>query len=175
MPFQVKGLLAILILVALIALVVWAPWSEREEVGMPDDVFGDFEGVWEAKFSSYSIGGAARESYRQHITLESISPDSQQGEVVTFSPEGDTLSRDSVFHIRHGDSLYFLRIEEGGGRDLDRGYWVDGQFVWRRQDIFGRVAHAYREWVRKGIWEQNGFERTDRGDYLLMYRRAVRR
>lgn len=170
-----RGLGAIAILAGLILLIIWAPWSGREEEGMPDDIFGAYEGNWEAKFTSYSIQGTWQEAYRKVINLESVSRDSQAGVVVIFSPKGDTLSRDSLFHIRRGDSIFCVRTSESGSRELNRGYWADGQIIWRSQDIFGRVSHAYREWVKKGVWETNGFERTDRGDYLLQYGRAVKR
>lgn len=175
MTTLLRGLLALVILVGLILLVIWAPWSEQLQTGIPDDLFGDYEGHWEGKFTSYSIQGTWEESYRQVIKLESVSRDSQAGLVVIFNPEGDTLSRDSLFHLRRGDSIYCVRTNESGSRDLARGYWADGQIIWRSQDIFGRVSHASREFVRKGVWETNGFTRTDRGDYLLQYGRAVRR
>jgi hypothetical protein len=175
MPFHLKGLLVLAILIALIALVIWAPWKERQPGEMPEDVFGDFDGEWEGRFTSYSISSDWRESFRQTMHLISVTSDSQAGEIVIFSPEGDTLSRDSLFHMRRGDSLYCLRIGEAGGREFNRGHWIDGQIVWRNQDIFGRTANAYREFVRKGVWEIHGFSRTDRGDYLLQYGRAIRR
>ena len=175
MSTSLRGLLAIVVLGGLILLIIWAPWSSREPDGMPKDVFAPFEGEWEARFTSYSIQGTFHESTRQLYRLQSITADSLIGEVILFSPEGDTLGRDSVYHVRKGDSLYVLRKDEAGGRDLSRGYWIDGQFVWRSQDIFGRTSHAYREWVKKDVWETNGFTRTDRGDYLLQHSRAVRR
>jgi hypothetical protein len=175
MKTTLRGLLALAILVGLILFVIWAPWKERVEEGVPEDLFGEYDGNWEGRFTSYSIQGTWQESYRQVIRLESVSRDSQAGVVVIFSPQGDTLSRDSLFHIRRGDSIYCLRTSEAGSRELNRGYWADGQIIWRSQDIFGRVAYAYREWVKKGVWEVNGFKRTDRGDYLLEYGRAVRR
>ena len=175
MPTLLRALLAFGILIGLILLVLWSPWKERQVDTIPEDVFGGYAGNWEGKFTSYSIQGTWEESYRQVIRLKSVSRDSQAGIVVIFSPQGDTLSRDSLFHLRRGDSIFCLRTSESGSRELDRGYWVDGQIIWRSQDIFGRVSHAYREWVKKGVWETNGFQRTDRGDYLLQYGRALKR
>jgi hypothetical protein len=175
MSTSLRGLLAIVVLGGLILVIVWAPWSSREPDGMPKDVFAPFEGEWEGRFTSYSIQGTFHESFKQVFRFQSVTADSQIGEVILFSPEGDTLQRDSLYHVRKGDSLYTLRLDEAGGRDFSRGYWVDGQFVWRSQDIFGRTAFAYREWVKKDVWEKNGFTRTDRGDYLLQHGRAVRR
>lgn len=175
MAVLLRALLAVLILAGLIALVIWSPWKSEVDETIPDDVFEGFSGNWEGKFTSYSIQGTWEESYRQVIKLKSVTQDSQAGIVVVFSPQGDTLSRDSLFHIRRGDSIFCLRTSESGSRELDRGYWVDGQIIWRSQDIFGRVSHAYRAFVRRGVWETNGFKRTDRGDYLLQYGRAVRR
>jgi len=175
MPTLLRALLAFGILIGLILLVLWSPWKERQVDTIPEDVFGGYAGNWEGKFTSYSIQGTWEESYRQVIRLKSVSRDSQAGIVVIFSPQGDTLSRDSLFHLRRGDSIFCLRTSESGSRELDRGYWVDGQIIWRSQDIFGRVSHAYREWVKKGVWETNGFQRTDRGDYLIQYGRALKR
>ena len=175
MSFQLKGLLAIAILVALIALIIWAPWKEHEPDRMPSEIFEPYEGNWECRFSAYSISGDSRESFRQTMKLASVDSDSLVGEFVRFSPGGDTLSRDSVYYMRRGDSLYALRRTENGERQMHRGYWVDGQIIWRSQDIFGRTHHAYREYIRKDIWEIHGFTRTDRGDYLLEYGRAMRR
>lgn len=175
MTTWLRGVLAIAILAGLILLIVWAPWREREEEGIPSDLFADYNGHWEGRFTSYSIQGTWQESYRQVIKLESVSRDSQAGVVVIFSPQGDTLSIDSLFHIRHGDSIFCLRTSEAGSRELHRGYWADGQIIWRSQDLFGRVSLGYREWVKKGVWETNGFKRTDRGDYLLEYGRALKR
>ena len=89
--------------------------------------------------------------------------------------EGDTLRVDRICHVRRGDSLLCIRTDENGGRDLDFGFWADGQLFWRRRDYFGRVIHAYREHTRKDVWEINGFTRTDRGDYLIQHGRFVRR
>jgi hypothetical protein len=175
MAVLLRALLAIALLAGLIALIIWSPWKPGDEETMPDDVFGAYSGNWEGKFTSYSIQGTWQESYRQVIRLKSVSRDSQAGIVVVFSPQGDTLSRDSLFHLRRGDSIYCLRTSESGSRELDHGYWADGQIIWRSQDIFGRVSHAYRAFVRKGVWETNGFKRTDRGDYLLQYGRAIKR
>lgn len=174
MSNSLRGLLAIAVLAGLILLIIWAPWETHEPDGIPRDVFAPFEGEWEGRYTSYSIQGTFKESLKQLYRLESINADSQQGEVIVFSPQGDTLRRDSLYHIRRGDSLFSLRIGESGDRELNRGFWTDGQFVWRSQDIFGRTSHAYREWVRKDVWEINGFTRTDRGDYLLQHGRAVR-
>jgi hypothetical protein len=173
--FQLKGLLAILLLVALIALIVWAPWRERVQDGMPKRVFAPFDGEWQGRFSSYSISGTWSESFRQTLRLRSVTADSQVGDVVIFTPEGDTLRVDSIFHVRRGDSLLCIRTDENGRRELDFGFWADGQLFWRQRDYFGRLVHAYRERVRKDVWEANGFTRTDRGDYLIQYARSVRR
>jgi hypothetical protein len=175
MSFQLKGYLVILLLLIGVAIVIWAPWREDRPAGIPRDVFRQFDGEWHGRFSSYGAGGGEPESFRQHVHLESISVDSQVGIVVMFNPDGDTLSRDSLFHVRRGDSLYRIRITEGGPRELNRGYWADEQIFWRSQDIFGRMEHAYRERVRKDVWEVDGFTRTHKGDYLLQYSRAIRR
>jgi hypothetical protein len=175
MSFQLKGYLVILLLLIVGAVIIWAPWRAERPAGMPRDIFEPFDGQWQGRFSSYGIEGGEPESFRQSIHLESISADSQVGVVVTFNPKGDTLSRDSLFHVRRGDSLYRIRISEGGPRELNRGYWADRQFFWRSQDIFGRVQHAYRERIRKDVWETDGFARTHKGDYLLEYGRAIRR
>jgi len=175
MSFKLKGYLIILLLLVLALVVLWAPWQTRKHEGMPDDLFADYEGHWQGKFWSYSISGTWSDSFYQEMTMVLITDDSLIGVVVRFSPERDTLALDSVFNIRRDDSLYSVRRYEDGRRDVDRGFWIDGQIVWRSQDIFGRVAHAYREHVRKEFWEIDGFTRTDRGDYLLQYGRALRR
>lgn len=71
--------------------------------------------------------------------------------------------------------MYSVRKDENGGRDLSRGYWIDGQLVWRSGDIFGRVSQSYRERVRKDIWETEGFIRDNKGEYRLLTVRAIRR
>ena len=175
MSFQLKGYLIILLLMIGVAVVVWAPWRSERPTSMPSAVFKQFDGEWQGRITSYSIGGGDPESSLLHVHLASISADSQVGLIVNFNPAGDTLSRDSLFHFRRGDSLYRVRISEGGSREMNRGYWADDQFFWRSQDIFGRVQHAYRERVRKDVWEVDGFARTHKGDYLLEYSRAIRR
>jgi hypothetical protein len=175
MSFKLRGYLIILLLLVLALIVIWAPWEARRPGGIPDDLFADYEGHWQGKFWSYSISGVSSDSFYQEMTLVLVSDDSLIGVVVQFSPERDTLALDSLFNTRRGDTLYSVRRHEDGRRNVDRGFWVDGQIVWRSQDIFGRVAHAYRERVRKDLWEIDGFTRTDRGDYLLQYGRALRR
>lgn len=175
MSFQLKGLLVIGVLAALIVVVMLAPWRSEEPDHMPERVFDAFEGEWHGRFTSYSIYGNWKESFQQVLTLESITADSQAGQVIILSPAGDTLALDSMYHVRRGDSLYCIRVDEDGTRELNRGFWQDGQLFWRSSDIFGRVSHAYREWVKKDIWEIDGFTRTGKGDYLLQYGRAIRR
>jgi hypothetical protein len=174
MPFHLKGMLIIVLLVAIAAFVIWAPWQDDHE-GMPDDVFAEYEGEWQGSFFSYEIDGVSRESIRRHITMESINPDSQVGEILLLDADDDIIARDSVFHLRRGDTLYAVHRYEGGRRSLDRGYWADNQIFWRSFDDFGRVAHAYRERVKDDLWEIDGFTRTDKGQYLLQYGRALRR
>jgi hypothetical protein len=175
MSLKLKGYLAILLLLVLALFVIWAPWRTGGPGGIPKDVFEAYEGHWQGKFWSYGISGSWSDSFYQELTFESIDADSQVGMVVLFSPERDTLSVDSIFNIRRGDTLYSVRRREDGRRELDKGFWADGQIFWRSQDVYGRVAHAYRERVHKDVWEIDGFTRTDRGDYLLQYGRALRR
>ena len=175
MSNSLRGLVAIAVLAGLILVVFLAPWKSETPESIPANIFQAYEGEWTGRFTSYSIAGTWQESFTQEMHFLSVTPDSQIGEVVMFSPQGDTLGIDSIFHIRRGDSLYCLRMDESGGREFNRGYWVDGQVVWRSQDMFGRVSHAYRERIRKGVWEIDGFTRTDRGDYLLQHGRAIKR
>lgn len=167
--------MVILLLVVIAIVVVWAPWHKKgEEGGVPDEVFAPFSGRWQGTFWSYDVDGSDRESYRQRMTFQSIEPDSMIGRVVRFSLGGDTLGVDSVFLIRRDDSLYSIRIHDDGRRELDRGFWADGQIIWRSRDMFGRLKHAYREQVRNDIWEIDGFSRTDKGGHLMQYGRALR-
>jgi len=175
MSFKLKGYLIILLLLAAALVVLWAPWKSRTHHGIPDNLFLTYEGHWQGKFWSYSISGNFSDSFYQETTLRLVKRDSVIGVSVLFSPERDTLALDSIFNYRRGDSLYSVKRHEDGRRDVDRGFWADGQIVWRSQDIFGRVSHAYRERVHKDLWEIDGFTRTDRGDYLLQYGRALRR
>jgi len=175
MSFQLKGLLAILLLLAIAAVVIWAPWHHPEREGMPEDVFAEFDGTWHGTFWSYDVNGDSKDSVRRIMTFRSVNADSQVGLIVSFTPFGDTLSRDSVFNVRRGDSLYSIRLLENGQRNLDRGFWADGQIFWRSRDIFGRLRHAYRERVHRDIWETDGFTRTDKGRNLIEYGRALRR
>jgi len=175
MSLKLKGYLIILLLLVLALIVIWAPWSRQRPGGMPKNVFEAYDGHWQGKFWSYSISGSFNDSFYQELTFETIRADSQIGVVVMFSPERDTIAYDSIFNIRRGDTLYSVRRREDGRRELDKGVWVDGQILWRSQDVYGRVAHAYRERVHKDMWEIDGFARTDKGDYLLQYGRALRR
>jgi len=175
MSFKLKGYLIILLLLVIALVVIWAPWQPRRPGGIPAELFASYEGHWQGKFWSYSIAGVYQDSFYQEVTFVLVKRDSLAGVSVTFSPERDTVAVDSVFNFRRGDSLYSVRRHEDGRRDMERGFWADGQIVWRSQDIYGRVARAYRDRVHKDLWEIDGFSRTDKGDYLLQYSRALRR
>lgn len=175
MTFQFKGLLVISLLLGIVGLIVWAPWSSRPVTEIPQNIFEPWDGEWQGRVTTYAIASNRKETNRLTVVLRSIDVDSQIGVVILFNPDGDTLSQDSIFRYRRGDSLYSVRKDENGGRDLSRGYWIDGQLVWRSGDIFGRVSQSYRERVRKDIWETEGFIRDNKGEYRLLTVRAIRR
>ena len=175
MSFQLKGLLAILLLAGIGVLIVWAPWETGDGTGVPEDIFAEYDGHWQGTFWSYDIDGRWRESYRQQMQFKTITADSLVGRVARFSLAGDTLAVDSVFNIRRGDTLYCIRIRDNGQREVDRGFWADGQIFWRSRDMFGRMNHGYRERIRDDIWEIDGFTRTDKGRHLMQYGRALKK
>lgn len=175
MSFQFKGLLAIALLLGIVFLIIWAPWSGKPVTEIPENIFEPWDGEWQGRVTTYAIATDLKETHRHTTFFRSISADSQVGVMTMFTPEGDTLSQDSIFRYRRGDSLYFVRKDENGGRELNRGFWIDGQLIWRSGDIFGRISQSFRERVRKDIWESEGFRRSRKGEYRLMTARAIRR
>jgi hypothetical protein len=175
MSFQLKGVLVIAVLLGIVAAIIWAPWSEGPDTEIPEQIFEPWDGTWQGRVTTYNIGTNKKETHRYTTIFQSIQADSQIGVMILFSPEGDTLARDSLFRYRKGDSLYFVRKDEYGGRDLSRGFWIDDQLIWRSGDIFGRISQSFRERVHKDIWEREGFFRSRKGVYRLLTSRAIRR